>query len=287
MSTSGKKTGFTLIEVMITLVIVGLGTTGLILSVGAVTRAHLRSSCWTVAAATRAAYSHSVSTGKATRVVLDFEKRTIHLEDTPGRLVLNRLDETGSGLHREDVDTDEEPAAPNAEGDAEGDAEGEGSPGVLSGGGSPLGSALSMGMAMLGGQGTDMGSMLTGADGAVTVTDPFLSALSGQAQAGSAKGYVKPSFTAVEGKAGQPRELAGDTQFAMVYTPHDPRGRSEGRAFLYFFSGGLTEHAIVQLKDGKDRTYSVEIHPLTGRARVHTEAVEPKEELDDLQEGEE
>ncbi|MCU0663849.1 MAG: prepilin-type N-terminal cleavage/methylation domain-containing protein [Myxococcota bacterium] len=283
----GQTAGFTLIEVMIVLVIVGLATSGIVLSVGAVTRARLRSSCWTVAAAARAAYSHSVSTGKATRVVLDFEARTVHIEDTEGRLVLNRSDETGSGLHREDVKEDEtDEAAPAATGDAP-EAGAAGNASALSSGSSPMGSALSLGMAMMNGGGTDMASMLTGENGMVTVTDPFLASLSGQRSAGSAKGYRRPSFAPVEGKAGQPHELGGQTQFAAVYTPHDPRGRKEGKAFLYFFPGGLTEHAIVQLTDGEERTYSLEIHPLTGRAVVHTEAIEPAEDLDALQEGDE
>lgn len=288
MSERGTRQGFTLIEVLIVLVIVGLATSGLVLSVGAVTRAHLRSSSWTVAAAVRQAYSHAVSTGKATRVVLDFEARTVFIEDTPGRLVLNRSDETGSGLHREDVDTDDQPAPAAGQPAAtdEPSALDQAGGGALTGS-SPLGSALSLGMAMMNGQQGDMASMLTGAGGQVTITDPFLAALSGQVVAGSASGYRRPQFAALEGKAGQPHELGGSTQFLAVFTPHDPKGRTEGKGFLYFFPGGVTEHAIVQLTDGQDRTYSVEIHPLTGRAVVHAEAIEPAEDLDALQEAEE
>ncbi len=73
----------------------------------------------------------------------------------------------------------------------------------------------------------------------------------------------------------------------VVYTPHAPHPIEEGRAYIYFFPGGVTEHSIIQLSDGDERIYSVEIHPISGRAIIHNEAVEPEEELDDLQEADE
>jgi len=61
----------------------------------------------------------------------------------------------------------------------------------------------------------------------------------------------------------------------------------EGKAYIYFFPGGLAEHAIVQLSDGDDRVYSVETHPISGRAVIYNFPVDPEEELDELQEAEE
>jgi hypothetical protein len=63
--------------------------------------------------------------------------------------------------------------------------------------------------------------------------------------------------------------------------------REEGKAYIYFFPNGVTEHSIVQVSDGSDRVYSVEVHPLSGRAFIHNEPIEPEEELDELQEAEE
>ena len=50
---------------------------------------------------------------------------------------------------------------------------------------------------------------------------------------------------------------------------------------MYFFPGGLAEEAVIQLSDSSDAVYSVEIHSLTGNARIHNFAFEPVDELDD------
>jgi len=66
-----------------------------------------------------------------------------------------------------------------------------------------------------------------------------------------------------------------------LITPHETDGRTDGEGSIYFFPGGLTEHAVIQLSDSSDTVYSVEIHPLTGDARIHNFAYEPLDELDD------
>ena len=70
-----------------------------------------------------------------------------------------------------------------------------------------------------------------------------------------------------------------DTQ--ALITPHETDKRTDGEGSLYFFPGGLTEHAVIQLSDSSETVYSVEIHPLTGNARIHNFAYEPLDELDD------
>jgi len=66
-----------------------------------------------------------------------------------------------------------------------------------------------------------------------------------------------------------------------LITPHETDMRSDGEGSVYFFPGGVTEHAVIQLTDSSDTVYSVEIHPLTGNARIHNFAYEPLDELDD------
>jgi hypothetical protein len=66
-----------------------------------------------------------------------------------------------------------------------------------------------------------------------------------------------------------------------LITPHETDGRTDGEGSVYFFPGGLTEHAVIQLSDSSDTVYSVEIHPLTGDARIHNFAYEPLDDLDD------
>jgi prepilin-type N-terminal cleavage/methylation domain-containing protein len=66
-----------------------------------------------------------------------------------------------------------------------------------------------------------------------------------------------------------------------LITPHETEIRTDGEGSVYFFPGGLTEHAVIQLSDSSNTVYSVEIHPLTGNARLHNFAYEPLDELDD------
>lgn len=60
---------------------------------------------------------------------------------------------------------------------------------------------------------------------------------------------------------------------------HAPRGRvpRRGRGPHLLLPHGQTENAVVWLDDGHDHTYSVELHPLTGRTRIRSFAYEPEE----------
>lgn len=66
-----------------------------------------------------------------------------------------------------------------------------------------------------------------------------------------------------------------------LITPHERDKRTEGEGAVYFFPGGLAEQAVIQLSDSSDTVYSIEIHPLTGNARIHNFAFEPIDDLDD------
>lgn len=81
----------------------------------------------------------------------------------------------------------------------------------------------------------------------------------------------------------RPRPLNDGIHIVRVISPHENEPREEGTASIYFFPGGLGEHAVVQIANDSDEVYSVEIHPLTGRATVHDFAFEPDElEEDDV-----
>jgi prepilin-type N-terminal cleavage/methylation domain-containing protein len=66
-----------------------------------------------------------------------------------------------------------------------------------------------------------------------------------------------------------------------LITPHEVDSRTDGEGSVYFFPGGLTEHSVIQLTDSSETIYSVEIHALTGKARIHNFAYEPLDGLDD------
>jgi general secretion pathway protein H len=74
----------------------------------------------------------------------------------------------------------------------------------------------------------------------------------------------------VEKSAG--RALGKGVKFRKVETGHSPDGQSSGRAYLYFWPGGQTERASIQLTAG-DATgpndgMSILVSPLTGRTRT-------------------
>jgi general secretion pathway protein H len=80
------------------------------------------------------------------------------------------------------------------------------------------------------------------------------------------------------------RELGKDILFRAVQTEHDDQPRTKGRAYLYFWPGGGTERAIVQLyRPGDEDGLTVLVSALTGRAKLQrgqVELEEPRRESD-------
>lgn len=72
------------------------------------------------------------------------------------------------------------------------------------------------------------------------------------------------------------RTLGSGIRFRAVYTGHSPDGQTEGRAYLYFWPGGQTERAAIQLDKGGeslDEGVTILVSPLTGKARIAGGAV--------------
>jgi general secretion pathway protein H len=69
-----------------------------------------------------------------------------------------------------------------------------------------------------------------------------------------------------------PRALPAGIRIRSVQTGHDEAPRTEGRAYLYFWPGGQTERAAIQLAVGEQPTdaqiYTIFVAPLTGRVSV-------------------
>ena len=75
--------------------------------------------------------------------------------------------------------------------------------------------------------------------------------------------------------------------FVSIQTSHREYPVEEGRAALYFFPGGLTELAVIQIRDEDDYVHSVEVHPLTGRCTIHDVPYEAPTDPDDQNEARE
>jgi Tfp pilus assembly protein FimT len=83
----------TLIEVIVVVVIVAMAATGVTYTIGAITRANLRSACMTLTAATRYAYGRAIAQSTTVRLLFDFGSDQMSFEEAHGRVTLARIDD--------------------------------------------------------------------------------------------------------------------------------------------------------------------------------------------------
>ena len=82
---------------------------------------------------------------------------------------------------------------------------------------------------------------------------------------------IKAFGTGSEVDADGYRTLGAGIRFRGVFTSHSVDGQTEGRAYLYFWPGGQTERAAIQLDKGgetADEGLTILVSPLTGKARI-------------------
>jgi general secretion pathway protein H len=90
-------------------------------------------------------------------------------------------------------------------------------------------------------------------------------------------------FAAFNERAFRPTQVKG-AKLAGMFTPRLSQPIATGRGYLYFFPLGQTEPALFHLSDERGETfYSLLVHPLNGRVRIHNGYVEPRveEQYDD------
>ena len=213
-----SSSGFTLIEVILVVAIIGVVVTGATFGIGAVTRTRLRSSSYKVMSAARFAYNRAITQGTTTRLLFDFEKNTMAVQETetPVTLATDEQLDSDEGvaidpwdLARARVEKPLDPPTPRS---------------------------------------------------------PFLPIR-------NAAGRVSKRYT--------PQPIGNGISIHALITQHEREKRTDGEGAVYFFPGGVTEQAVIQLSDSSETVYSIEIHPLTGHARIHNFAYEPVDELDD------
>jgi general secretion pathway protein H len=92
---SPPQRGITLVEVLISLAIVGLIAGIGLLGMGAQQSSRLRGGAVLVAGAVRTAYSHASGVSKPLRLVFDIKERQIMLEESSSTLTVSKNDRTG------------------------------------------------------------------------------------------------------------------------------------------------------------------------------------------------
>jgi prepilin-type N-terminal cleavage/methylation domain-containing protein len=110
-----RSRGFTLLEIMIVVLIGGLMASSAVVGFGATRRGRLRAAAARVAAAMRFAYVHSLTTGRATRLVFAMGGNSVWIEDTQDAHVLDRNDPMRAGGATVDAQQIEEIARREAE----------------------------------------------------------------------------------------------------------------------------------------------------------------------------
>jgi prepilin-type N-terminal cleavage/methylation domain-containing protein len=74
--------------------------------------------------------------------------------------------------------------------------------------------------------------------------------------------------------------LGQGVQFVKLISANEAQPRTRGDGALHFFPGGRTEHAYVELSDGRGGAYTVELNALTGRVRIYAQPYEKIETFD-------
>lgn len=224
--------GLTLIEILVVLAIVAVITVGVLGGSGQLQGARLKQAATLVSGAIRAGYGRANANSKSVRLVFDFEKDAMWLEEADQPHLVQSGDKSAAG--GADPVTDAERAA-QADGDR-----------IIKGPKAPKAS--------------------------------FHPVRQGEIGDVSEQKSMRPLPTGIT--------------FREIQTAHDSDVRKEGRAYLYFWPGGQTERAVVQLAPkpaGEERvfadekTITVEVSPLTGKTSLKSGSVALKIPRDDTE----
>ncbi len=240
-----RRSGMTLIEILIVIALLALVSIGITFGVGALHRTKLRSSALDIVAAARFGYHRAVTHGKTVRTAFDLDAHTIAVEEAHGEITLDRSDQRDSDDEEDRSAVDPWEAARARLEDAYG--------------------------ANLGRAGF---SVIGGSDG-----QPRQRYMPHQLPVTESRDVARARESGDDSAA-----LAADANVLItrLITPHEQEIRESGKGYIYFFPGGRAEHAVVQITDAdREHVYSVEVHPLTGRAQVYSYAYEPREMMDE------
>jgi len=229
--------GVTLVEVLVALGLAALLVGGTFTGSGMVRHARLREGSTLVASAVRLAYDHANATSRVTRLVFDFERGSITMQESDGKLFLQG-GRTGGAAAANDAEK----------------------------------AAVEAGEEIL--------------DGPKRARPEFRevqrSSLDAVAVVREGDDPVKSS-----GKA-----LPKDVRFKQIEVQHEDEPVTGEKVYLYFWPGGQTERAAIQLQLGSEPgerdLMTVAVKPLTGQVRIDQGAVamlrpESDEEASDVE----
>jgi len=227
-----RERGFTLIEVIVVLAIIGLIMGLGVRGMRSLAKSDLRESSAHLSGAMRYLFDRASTTGKIHRLVIDMETEQYWAEVSDDRFFIPRESESEQALRRrenKEADEDEE-------------------------------------------EQKRLERISKNYDNSSTPSSSSfdLSKLE--------VGDFKPKrarFAAFKEVAIKPVKLK-KAKIRSVYTPRLTDPLTSGRAYVYFFPLGQTEPAIITMSDDSGPpTYSLVVHPITGRVRVYDQEVLP------------
>lgn len=216
----------TLIEIVIVVVIMALASAGMSMSLGAISRANLRSGAGKLGGAMRYAYNRAVSRAMTVRVAFNLGGNTFSIEEAVGGVMLASKKEKEDKLALDSKGKTVDAIDPWAAAEAR----------------------------------------IKTPDKPVLDSSPFspLTNMEGEPM----KRYSNVS-------------LGRGVEFKRLIVAHEPEPKTNGEGAVHFFPGGRTERAYIELGDGREGVYTVEVHPLTGRVKIYPGTHESLGLLDD------
>jgi general secretion pathway protein H len=204
-----RQRGFTLIEMMVTIALIAIVTTGVVVGSGALVNSRMRGAAGMISGAIRIAYTRASATSRANRLAFDIDQSTVALEETSDAMLVQKNDSTGGA----EASTPQEREAHEL-----------------------------------------AARIVKGPQAPLARFSPV-----------KALGFDDPDTSGG-------RTLGKGVKFRKIETGHSADGQTSGKAYLYFWPGGQTERASIQLapegSQSTDDGISILVSPLTGRVRT-------------------
>jgi general secretion pathway protein H len=244
--------GMTLIEIMIVMIVIAVVMAGVVMGSGQLGMSRLKHTATAITGASRVAFTRATATSKSMRLVFDIDASTMWLEEGDSPMLVQSKDTTSTG-GADPVTAAEKRAV------AEGEA-------IVKGPRAPRAHFHAV-------NGISITADVAKQPAAATAATP----------APEASASSGPPSTSNGGKG--PISLPRGIKFREIQTAHDDAPRTSGRAYLYYWPGGLTERASIQIRMGDSTddsdTLTLVLSPLTGKITVKSGPVALVMPLDD------